>query len=167
MVAAPEGRVLRVWLHSWLKFAAGMYFVVTSLYCLLAFLPYTFRAFIKTPPYAWMPWLARHQAGLYWLAIGAALAAAWRSQGGWRERRVLIATGLLAAGGVYLTLYPFLAGLESDGAAYVWSLVALLPLIGMAAWQLSGRAGRGGERTEDHAAAFGFSGGVLGACVVS
>ena len=53
---------MRVWLNTLLRVAAGMYFVVTSLYCLLAFLPYTYAAFIKTPPYAWMPWLAHHQA---------------------------------------------------------------------------------------------------------
>jgi len=53
------------------EFAAGMYFLLISLYCLLAFLPYTYAAFIKTPPYAWMPFLVRHQAGLYWMALAA------------------------------------------------------------------------------------------------
>jgi hypothetical protein len=171
--------VLRLWLNTLLKVAVGIYFVLTSLYCLLAFLPYTFCAFIKTPPYAWMPWLAHHQAGLYWVAIVAALLAVWPSGDGWKQqalkqdlwtrKQFLLAAGLLAAGGVYLTLHPFLPDLQSNRAAYGWSLIALLPLVGIALWQLSlsGEADGGSERITELGAPFGFSTGVLVAFVVS
>jgi hypothetical protein len=168
---------LRLWLHTLLKVAVGIYFVLTSLYCLLAFLPYTFCAFIKTPPYAWMPWLAHHQAGLYWVVIAAVLLAVWPSRNGWKQdalkrdvrtkKQFLIVAGLQAAGGLYLTLYPFLPGLQSNRAAYVWSLIALLPLVGIALWQLSRGANGGSERIAELGAPFGFSGGVLVAFVVS
>jgi hypothetical protein len=154
---------LRILLNTALKIVAGAYFVVTSLYCLLAFLPYTFCAFIKTPPYAWMPWLAHHQAALYWVAIAAAMAA-----GGpllaLRGKRRLAGAGLLAVGGVYVTLFPFLSRLESNGAAYVWSLVSLIPLAAIAlgqSWSVPRDDGA------DGAASFGFSGAVLVAFVVS
>jgi arylsulfatase A-like enzyme len=169
---------LRLWLNTLLKIVAGTYFVLTSLYCLLAFLPYTFCAFIRTPPYAWMPWLAHHQAASYWAAIAAAMAAAWPLQTRWKDSRFLIAIGLLAAGGVYLTLRPFLPGLQSNSAAYGWSLITLLPLIGIALWQslgarepgaqeLSATAREKSENVGDIAAPFGFSGALLVALVVS
>ena len=158
---------MRLWLNTVLKVAAGTYFVVTSLYCLLAFLPYTFCAFIKTPPYAWMPWLAHHQAGLYWLAIGAALASGWPVQIRWKDTRTLLGIGLLAAGGVYVTLRPFLPGLQSNNAAYLWSLIALLPLVGIALEQSWSALREPREASERTAAPFGFSGGVLVALVVT
>jgi hypothetical protein len=127
---------LRLWLNTLLRVAAGAYFVVTSLYCLLAFLPYTFCAFIRTPPYAWMPWLAHHQALLYWVAVAAALAAEWPLEKWKVGVGPLIGMSLLAAGGVYVTARPFLPGLENNLKAYVWSLVALLPVMGFALWQL-------------------------------
>jgi Sulfatase len=155
---------LRLWLNTLVKFLAGTYFVVTSLYCLLAFLPYTFAAFIKTPPYSWMPWLAHHQALLYWLAIAGALSSHSPLQIRWDDKRTLAGIALLAAGGLYVTLRPFLPALENNAAAYAWSLLSLLPLIGIAIWQ-SCRGVR--DRDNDRAAPFGFSGGLLVALVVS
>ena len=32
------------------------FLLLTSLYCLLTFLPYTYAALIKAPAYDWMPW---------------------------------------------------------------------------------------------------------------
>jgi hypothetical protein len=58
---------VRLWLQTFLRLASGTYFVLASVYCLLAFLPYTFCALIKAPPYPWMPWFVRHQGGLYWV----------------------------------------------------------------------------------------------------
>ena len=167
MAAAYEESVLRFWLNILLKIVSGTYFVLTSLYCLLAFLPYTFCAFIKTPPYAWMPWLAHHQALTYWVAVTAALASSWAAQTQWKHKAALIGIGLLAAAGVYVTLRPFLPGLQSNSAAYDWSLVALLPLIGIAVWQLFGGQHARADAGEKRAESIGFSAGLLVALVVS
>jgi arylsulfatase A-like enzyme len=160
---------LRLWLNTLLKVVAGTYFVLTSLYCLLAFLPYTFVAFIKTPPYAWMPWLAHHQAALYWVAIAAALASSWPGQAGARDKRFKVGLGLSGAAGVYVTLRPFLPGLENNSAAYAWSLIALVPLVAISVWQMSSGAGRTetGAGIDGDGAPFGFSAGLLVALVVS
>ena len=144
----------------------GTYFLLTSLYCLLAFLPYTFCAFIRTPPYAWMPWIAHHQAAPYWIVITAALVAGpplriWRN-----HKPTLIGFGVLVAAGIYVTLRPFLATLESNRAAYDWSLASLLPLIGIALWHSSSQQ-QDKHRGEDVGAPFGFSAGLLVALVVS
>jgi hypothetical protein len=91
-------------LNTLLRLVSGIYFVLTSIYCLLAFLPYTFFFLIKAPPYSWMPWFVRHQATLYSVAASAAVAANWPLREAWakREHRFLIGAGLLLAAGVYL-----------------------------------------------------------------
>ena len=109
-----------------LKVGWGAFLLLTSLYCLLAFLPYTYCALIKAPPYEWMPWFVQHHALLYWLAWAAALAGFW-PQGKNRWHAALFAA--LAVPGVYLALRPFLPALQSDRSAYVASLLFLLPLI--------------------------------------
>jgi hypothetical protein len=70
-------RNLRPWLFTALKLLWGIYLLLTSFYCLLAFLPYTYFALIKAPPYDWMPWFAHHQAALYFLALAGVAIAEW------------------------------------------------------------------------------------------
>jgi hypothetical protein len=126
-----------LWLNSLLRLVSGTYFALTSLYCLLAFLPYTYCSFIKAPPYAWMPGFTHHQAALYWLAVAAATFANWPLRESWSQRNKLFLCGLgvLAACGIYLTIRPFLPGLQNDRAAYWWSLVSLLGVIVLALWR--------------------------------
>jgi arylsulfatase A-like enzyme len=157
-----------LWVKTALKAVAGVYFFLTSLYCLLAFLPYTFCAFIKTPPYAWMPWLAHHQAGLYWAALAAALFSGWLARDWRKDKRTQAVIGLLFVCGMYVTLRPFLPGLQNNNAAYYWSLTALFPLLAISVWQVSTAAEERGLRSiENPAALFGFSAGLLVAFAVS
>ncbi|MGA2857352.1 MAG: sulfatase-like hydrolase/transferase [Candidatus Sulfotelmatobacter sp.] len=130
---------MRRWLNTLLRLAAGTYFVLTSLYCLLAFLPYTYFFLIKSPAEAWMPWFAHHQAALYWAAAVAATLANWRVGEAWarRDRRFLIGIGVAVAVGIYLTLRPFLPSVEDNRVAYWWSLAALGPLLAIALWKRS------------------------------
>jgi len=116
---------LRIWLFTTLKLLWGIYLVLTSIYCLLAFLPYTYFALIKAPPYEWMPWFAHHQALLYWLALLAVGAAQWRRAAS-RPPYALFAA--LALAGLFLVARPFMPQLQNTWAAYRWSLAALIPL---------------------------------------
>ncbi len=104
----------------------GTYLILTSIYCLLAFLPYTFVALIKEPPYAWVPWFAHHQASLYFLALALVLAA-----DGAKAKKLdgYVLFGVLALAGSFLIARPFLPGLEDNWIAYGWSLISLLPLV--------------------------------------
>ena len=159
---------MRLWLNTLLKVVSGTYFVLTSIYCLLAFLPYTFYFLIKAPAYTWMPWFVHHQAVLYWLAAAAAVAANWRfiDSSRSRDRRFLIGIGLLAVAGLYLSVRPFLPGLQDNRSAYWWALAALLPLIAVALWKQPGEALDHAEGTSDNRP-FAYSGGLLIAFVVS
>jgi hypothetical protein len=129
--------VLRFWWNTLLRAFAGTYFVLTSLYCLLAFLPYTFFFLIKAPAYAWMPWFVRHQAALFWIAAASGVAANWPVRVAWlhRDSRFLAGIALSVAGGIYLWFRPFLPALEDNRGAYWWSVAALLPVLALALWK--------------------------------
>jgi hypothetical protein len=128
---------LKLWLNSLLRLLAGAYFILTSLYCLLAFLPYTYFFLIKAPAYAWMPWFVRHQASLYWMSVGATAVSNWqlRQAVEHRKREFFIGLTLLTAVGILVSVHPFLRNLQDNRASYTWSLAALLPLAAVALWR--------------------------------
>ena len=70
-----QGEMARIWLATGLKGLWGVYWTLTSLYCLLAYMPYTYCALIKAPPYAWMVWFVHYHVTLFWLALLAAAFA--------------------------------------------------------------------------------------------
>ena len=158
---------MRLWISTLLRLLAGTYFVLTSLYCLLAFLPYTFFFLIKSPAYAWMPWFVHHQAALYWLASAAAVAANWRPRQAWntKDRRFLCGVLLLAAAGIYLTFRPFLPNVEDNRSAYWWALAALFPLIATILWKQADK--RVLVSSTSDSKSFGYSTGLLIAFVIS
>jgi hypothetical protein len=158
---------LKLWIHTLLRVVAGIYFVLTSLYCVLAFLPYTYTAFVKAPPYPWMPWFTHHQAGLYWLATAAVVFANWPLRESWQrgKKSFFAGIGLWAAGGIYLSARPFLPELRDDRAAYWWALASLLPVVGLALWRK--RSNSDSPKPDAPPAGFGYSAALLIAGVIS
>jgi hypothetical protein len=121
-----EGVFVKVWTIAGLKLLWGAYFLLTSVYCLLAFLPYTYYALIKAPPYAWMPWFAHHQPALFWMTLLAAAFAYWFAV---KSGTYFALFGMQILLGIYITVKPFLPTLQSNASALMWSLVALSPVI--------------------------------------
>jgi Sulfatase len=117
---------LRKWFDAILKIFFGAYFVLTSLYCLLAFLPYTYYSLIKSPAYLWMPWFARHHDLLFWLAV---LAAAIAFHPGKKRVAYFVGLGVLTCLATYLAIQPFLLSVKSNRTAYLGSVVALWMII--------------------------------------
>ncbi|MGH9501061.1 MAG: sulfatase-like hydrolase/transferase [Terriglobales bacterium] len=108
------------------KLVWGIYLILTSAYCLLSFLPYTYVALIKEPPYPWTPWFASHHAVLYMVAL-AGIAATQRPRQ--KKGGFTVLFGGLAVAGVCLLIRPFMPGLQDNQTAYWWSVVALFPLL--------------------------------------
>lgn len=123
------------WGRILLQLIAGAYFFLTSLYCLLAFLPYTYYSVIKEPPYAWVPWFVKEHAHLYWWVLLLMTVVSWRKpRNGW----YYCFFGVLMLFGGFITLRPFLPALQNNNASFIWSLVGLFPLaLGAAADSLS------------------------------
>lgn len=166
--------MLRLLFQTVLRIVAGSYFVLTSLYCLLAYLPYTYCAFIKAPPYPWMPGFVHHQAALYWVAAAAVVVAALEDFSFRNIRKgkyVLNAllTAAFLAFGIYLTAHPFLPSLQNDRLAYWWSLGSLLPVIVLSVRVSSIKrpSPRSVDCSQKQPEGFGYSSGVLVAVMVS
>ena len=123
---------MRSWTATFLKLIWGAYLVLTSIYCLLAFLPYTYFALIKSPAYAWMPWFAHHHRSF----TGSTGRCVRGGSDRRNKRSALILFGVLALAGIGLVAWPFMPVLQNDWTAFLWSLIALLPLMMTAAWDL-------------------------------
>lgn len=168
LVSPEEPSLLRLFTQTVLRIIAGAYFVLTSLYCMLAYLPYTYTAFIKAPPYPWMPWFALHQALLFWIASVAWTVGAFgsidprHSQKNSRGSFPVLWTILI---GPYITVRPFLPTLQSNRAALLWSLASLLPVVGFSTWDLWIQKDR--DSSSKPRRAFGYSSGVIVAMAVS
>ena len=129
----------------------GASLVLTSVYCLLAFLPYTYFELIKSPAYEWMPWLARHQGNLSGRTGGnlfCGMATGQKSWGDFSVRTILLGYGLC------LLDRPFLPSVEDNWVAYCWGLIALCPLIVSAGFAVVRRWPPEGGRTSQQSCLF-------------
>jgi hypothetical protein len=144
-----------------LRLLWGGFLLLTSLYCLLAFLPFTYSALIKAPPYDWLPWFVRHHAELYWMTLIAA-AVAYRPF----SRAKIAVFGLQAAFGVYIGVTPIIGRVHPAWPAYAWSLLALILLISIAALEVAKHLG-GQPGEDDSGRLLDYSTGILVAIVLA
>ncbi len=110
---------------------AGFCFI-TSLYCLVAFIPFTYQQVIEFQVVSWTSAFAQFHPWLYWVAFAC---AAWTLCDDYRPgTRALVAVVLAAgaASGIALAVSPLLTGLHNDLASLVWSAVWLVPLCAVA-----------------------------------
>jgi len=124
---------MQFWSRTSLKLLWTAYFLLTSLYCLLSYLPYTYYAVIKAPPDAWIPWFVTHHVQIYWLLLLGAAGTYWSEKG---TRQFSIFYGASMLGGILLAFHPFLFQLKSDFSAYVWCIASLIPLGFMGLFQV-------------------------------
>lgn len=118
--------ILRLLLATFFRLIWGIYLLLSSIYCLLAFLPYTFFALVKAPPYEWIAGFAHYQGILYLAMLTPVAILQLRKQ---RDLMAMAAFSLLGAAGIYLVARPFMPHLQNDWSAYWWGLASLVPLI--------------------------------------
>ena len=106
--------------------------VLTSGYCLLAYIPFTYHQVHLGGLLPWLSAFAKFHPYLYWLAFLAA-GATFPSL---RERRTRFGSVLFlvvyAAIGIWLVLSPLLVRLENSLQSLLWCVVALTPLVWLA-----------------------------------
>lgn len=120
----------KAWIVSLAKLCFGTYFVLTSLYCLLAFIPYTYFFLIKAPPSEALVTFSHYHSLLYWLALAAGVV------GYWEHRKNVLTFGAwisIALVGIVFTAENFLPHIQNNWAAYVCSIVVLPPVLLLAA----------------------------------
>lgn len=101
------------------------FLIVSSIYCLLAYLPYTYFAFIKAPAYPWMPWLAAHHGALFLIGVVALAFLAFLEGANRKDWGIL---GVLFFAGVALSVHPLLGTLRNDTSAYLFGIFCIVAL---------------------------------------
>lgn len=117
----------------------ALFFLLTSSYCLLAYIPFTYQWVIKCTLVRWLPVFVAWHPALYWAAI--ALAASTLLPDLRAPQTRWLSAGFVvfhAIGGVILLFHP-LSNLSNDSRSYCWSLISLFPLLWVAAIDLAGQ----------------------------
>jgi hypothetical protein len=105
---------------------SGAYFVLASIYCFVAYIPYTYLFLVKTPPYPWLTWFAVHGCAFYWLAFLATAMMLWpKKRPRWTAAVLILQAGI----GIFFTLNNFLVTLQNEGVSYLYSILLLAPAL--------------------------------------
>lgn len=116
------------------RLAFGLLCLVTSVYCLLLYIPFSYYGFIHDPILWWLPAFVRLHAYLYgitFLAVAVTLIPDLRKA---RTRTAVGAFLLVNAGlSLYFILFSSLPHLRPDFAAYSWSIFGLFPVVWLGA----------------------------------
>jgi arylsulfatase A-like enzyme len=117
-----------------LDFAATLSFsgvaLLSSMYCLLAYIPSTYFPLIHTPFLSWMPVFAKTQPYLFLITFFVAAASILRRYGRSPQKR--LALEIIALGGstsAYLFYSRLLARIGNNSASFVWALIFLFLII--------------------------------------
>ncbi len=113
-----------------LRYAAGAlarllflaFTTVTSFYCLMAFLPFTWHAVVQAHLIPQLSWFAVKHPVLWWLF---ALPVATQTFSSKRQLARYAFPLAVVIFGLYLALHPVLVTLENDRASFFWSLAWL------------------------------------------
>jgi hypothetical protein len=108
--------------------------VLTSSYCLLAYIPFTYHWVIQSTLVKWLPVFVKLHTGLYWILLtmvaGTLVPDIKRSP----SRKLAIAfIATQAMAGVVLLFHPLLSNLLNNDRSYYLSLISLFPLLWLAA----------------------------------
>lgn len=122
------------------RFTFGAFLLVTSAYCLLLYIPFTYFGFIQHPLLAWLPVFVQVHSYLFAALLAAVVATLRPAFAAAETRRAAIGFVVIHGGvAVYLLFRPALANMERDLFAFVWSMLCLFPLMWLAAIDLAGR----------------------------
>jgi len=108
------------------KLGSGAFLLLTSVYCLLAYIPYTYLFLVKEPPMHWLVVFISRHAALYWIFFGAALYGYWSGR---KSHWVRASLALQCLMGVFFTARHYVPTIGNDAGALVASFAALAPVL--------------------------------------
>ncbi|MGC2695412.1 MAG: sulfatase-like hydrolase/transferase [Candidatus Angelobacter sp.] len=114
--------------------AFALVLFLSSLYCLLAYIPTTYFSFIQAPFLSWMPVFARLQPYLFAITFCAS-AIPLRNRMRISQTRGLVLEFCLLGilGGMYLIWARPVQLLRNNSLSFVWAIAFLLPIISLGA----------------------------------
>ncbi|HWZ41964.1 MAG TPA: sulfatase-like hydrolase/transferase [Candidatus Saccharimonadales bacterium] len=105
---------------------AGAFFVLTSMFCLLAYIPYTYLFLVKEPPMQWLIVFIQYHAVLYWICFTLSLYGYWPVR---KSRLAQAAWSIQAVCGIFFTARHYIPAIKNDLWAYAASLIVLAPVL--------------------------------------
>src|SRR5262249_36293972 len=130
------------WLFTLARIGAIGFFLLSSLWALLAYIPFTYQQVHKGGLLPWLNAFGRMQSKIYWVAFALAIVTLIpdfrRRQTRWLAIGFTVAT---SAAGTMLQFFPVMASMRNDVASYWWSMAALAPLLWLAVIDLAGHFG--------------------------
>jgi len=137
---APEGA--KAWLAISIRLAFGVFVVLTSLYCILAYVPFTYYQFLQFDHVASLTLFVKvHHLLFAVLVFGLAFSLQEDRRA---PRTRLLAVGFLvfhAGVALYLLFRPLLPNLENDSTSLAWSLGWLGSLVWLEIIDVAGHSG--------------------------
>jgi arylsulfatase A-like enzyme len=111
-----------------------LFMLITSAYCLLAYIPFTYKWVISFDLVGWLPSFVKFHAYLFWLVL-AMVAASLIPELKRRDTRRLAAGFLLfhLMLGIGLLVSPVLSGIQNNGISFIWSIAWLFPILWLGA----------------------------------
>jgi glucan phosphoethanolaminetransferase (alkaline phosphatase superfamily) len=120
-----------------------LFFLLTSIYCLLAWIPFTYQQVVKGALLPALMVFVKWHPLVYWAVFALAAVSSLNDLRRPRTRWLVLAfLGGSAAGGLWLQAHPLLAGLRNEVGSFYWSLIALMPPMWLAAIDWIGHWGR-------------------------
>ena len=111
----------------------GLFFLMTSTYCLLAYIPFTYQWVIKCTLVTWLPVFADFHRFLYWGVCGALMLTLVPEMRRSETRKLTVGFVIcLTVGGLLVLVWPLLPQLKNDERSFYWSLISLFPLVWLA-----------------------------------
>lgn len=144
-------RVARILLFCGVRIVFAAFLLVTSIYCLLVWVPFSYFGFIQNPLLDWLPAAVRLHGlvyGVLLVAVSLTLIPDFR-----RNESRTAAVGFVAINGaafVCLWRAHSLANLQPDMGSYLWSMLSLFPLVWLATLDLFGRVKWQSTEKESH-----------------
>ncbi len=142
---------MKAWTTTILKLYWGAYFIVASLYCFLAFTPFTYLFVIVNPPYPWISQFARYSAPLLWFAVAASIFSRWPRIWKGMPRVMTVAELSLA---LIATIHNPISHIQNNVAAFAWGVAFLLPPLIAAVYDCIRRATLAHQQTHFHSIAY-------------
>jgi Sulfatase len=134
----PARPLLELFLFFGSRAAFGGFLLLSSIYCLLVSVPFSYFGFIQHPLLAWLPGFVKLHGTLYCILLAAVSITlipdlADRS----RQRSSGAFIAINGASGVYLWATGALARVQLDFMSYWWSILFLFPVIWLSAVDLT------------------------------
>ncbi len=108
----------------------AVFCLLTSVYCLLAYIPDTYFAFIQAPFQFWIIEFIRLHAYLFCGVLAGLAVALWKEYGKGTARRIALEfAGFHVAAAVYMLLKQPIQHISNNSLSFIWSLAFLFPVI--------------------------------------